>query len=99
MFITTANSLSGIPSTLRDRLEIIDFSGYTDYEKHEIADHYLIPKQMKLHGLKEGALEITKDAVALIMREYVREAGVRNLERRRSAVCAAKPPNNMWKTA
>ena len=81
MFITTANSLSGIPSTLRDRLEIIDFSGYTDYEKHEIADHYLIPKQMKLHGLKEGALEITKDAVALIMREYVREAGVRNLER------------------
>ena len=87
MFITTANSLSGIPSTLRDRLEIIDFSGYTDYEKHEIADHYLIPKQMKLHGLKEGALEITKDAVALIMREYVREAGVRNLEREIGSLC------------
>ncbi len=87
MFITTANSLSGIPNTLRDRLEIIDFSGYTDYEKHEIADHYLIPKQMKLHGLKEGSLDIAKDAVALIMREYVREAGVRNLEREIGSLC------------
>ena len=87
MFITTANSLSGIPSTLRDRLEIIDFSGYTDYEKHEIADHYLIPKQMKMHGLKPGALEIKKEAVALIMREYVREAGVRNLEREIGTLC------------
>ena len=87
MFITTANSLGGIPNTLRDRLEIIDFSGYTDYEKHEIADHYLIPKQMKLHGLKPGSLEIAKDAVALIMREYVREAGVRNLEREIGTLC------------
>ena len=87
MFITTANSLGGIPSTLRDRLEIIDFSGYTDYEKHEIADHYLIPKQMKLHGLKPGSLEIEKAAIALIMREYVREAGVRNLEREIGTLC------------
>ncbi len=87
MFITTANTLSGIPNTLRDRLEIIDFSGYTDYEKHEIADHYLIPKQMKMHGLKEGSLTIAKDAVALIMREYVREAGVRNLEREIGSLC------------
>ncbi len=87
MFITTANSLGGIPNTLRDRLEIIDFSGYTDYEKHEIADHYLIPKQMKLHGLKDGSLAIAKDAVALIMREYVREAGVRNLEREIGSLC------------
>lgn len=87
LFITTANSLSGIPNTLRDRLEIIDFSGYTDYEKHEIADHYLIPKQMKLHGLKPGALEIAREAVALVMREYVREAGVRNLEREIGTLC------------
>ncbi|WP_458401220.1 endopeptidase La [Candidatus Avelusimicrobium sp.] len=87
MFITTANSLSSIPGTLRDRLEIIDFSGYTDYEKHEIVDNYLIPKQMKLHGLKKGSLEIEKEAVALMMREYVREAGVRNLDREIGTLC------------
>ena len=87
MFITTANSLSSIPNTLRDRLEIIDFSGYTDYEKHEIVDNYLIPKQMKLHGLKKGSLEVSKDAVALMMREYVREAGVRNLDREIGTLC------------
>lgn len=87
MFITTANSLADIPVTLRDRLEIIEFSGYTDYEKHDIAAKYLIPRQMKLHGLKEGSLEISRDAVALIMREYVREAGVRNLERQIASLC------------
>ncbi len=87
MFITTANSLSNIPSTLRDRLEIIDFDGYTEYEKHDIVDKYLLPKQMKMHGLKEGQLEVTHDAVALLMREYVREAGVRNLEREIGSLC------------
>ncbi len=87
MFITTANSLAEIPVTLRDRLEIIEFSGYTDYEKHDIAAKYLIPRQMKLHGIKEGSLEVSRDAVALIMREYVREAGVRNLEREIATLC------------
>ena len=87
MFITTANSLANIPSTLRDRLEIIDFDGYTEYEKHDIVDKYLLPKQMKMHGLKEGQLEVTHDAVALLMREYVREAGVRNLEREIGSLC------------
>lgn len=87
MFITTANSLSSIPVTLRDRLEIINFDGYTEYEKHDIADNYLLPKQMKLHGLKEGQLEIKRDAVALLMRDYVREAGVRNLEREIGSLC------------
>lgn len=87
MFITTANSLADIPVTLRDRLEIIEFSGYTDYEKHDIAAKYLIPRQMKLHGMKEGSLEVTREAVALIMREYVREAGVRNLEREIATLC------------
>ena len=87
MFITTANSLSSIPVTLRDRLEIINFDGYTEYEKHDIADNYLLPKQMKLHGLKKGQLEIKRDAVALLMRDYVREAGVRNLEREIGSLC------------
>ncbi len=87
MFITTANSLSSIPVTLRDRLEIINFDGYTEYEKHDIVDNYLLPKQMKLHGLKKGQLEIKRDAVALLMRDYVREAGVRNLEREIGSLC------------
>ncbi len=87
MFITTANSLSSIPVTLRDRLEIIDFDGYTEYEKHDIVDNYLLPKQMKLHGLKKDQLKIDRDAVALLMRDYVREAGVRNLEREIGSLC------------
>ena len=87
MFITTANSLANIPSTLRDRLEIIDFDGYTEYEKHDIVDKYLLPKQMKMHGLKEGQLEVTHEAVALLMRDYVREAGVRNLDREIGSLC------------
>ncbi len=87
MFITTANSLAGIPSTLRDRLEIIDFDGYTEYEKHDIVDKYLLPKQMKMHGIKEGALTVSHDAVAKLMRDYVREAGVRNLDREIGSIC------------
>jgi ATP-dependent protease La len=81
LFITTANSLSSIPTTLRDRLEIIEFSGYTNYEKISIAQKYLLPRQMKEHGLKEGNLKIDEDALELIIRDYVREAGVRNFER------------------
>lgn len=87
MFITTANSLAGIPTTLRDRLEIIDFDGYTEYEKHDIVDKYLLPKQMKMHGIKEGTLTVSHDAVAKLMRDYVREAGVRNLEREIGSIC------------
>ena len=81
MFITTANSLSSIPTTLRDRLEIIEFSGYTNYEKIAIAQKYLLPRQMKEHGLKDGNLKIDEPALELIIRDYVREAGVRNFER------------------
>ncbi len=87
MFITTANSLAGIPSTLRDRLEIIDFDGYTEYEKHDIAAQYLLPRQMKMHGIKEGQLVVEKEAVSLLMRDYVREAGVRNLDREIGSLC------------
>ena len=81
LFITTANSLSSIPVTLRDRLEIIEFSGYTNYEKIAIAQKYLLPRQMKEHGLKDGDLKIEEPALELIIRDYVREAGVRNFER------------------
>ena len=81
MFITTANSLSSIPTTLRDRLEVIEFSGYTNYEKREIATRYLIPRQLKEHGLKNDLLGIDTSALDCIMRDYVREAGVRRLER------------------
>jgi ATP-dependent Lon protease len=87
MFITTANSLSSIPVTLRDRLEIIEFSGYTHYEKRAIAQQYLMPRQMKEHGLKEDLLKIEVPALDLIMREYVREAGVRNFEREIGTIC------------
>ncbi len=87
LFITTANSLSNIPTTLRDRLEIIEFDGYTEYEKHDIVNNYLLPKQMKAHGLKPGQLEIAHDAVARLMRDYVREAGVRNLDREIGSIC------------
>ncbi len=87
MFITTANSLSSIPVTLRDRLEIIEFSGYTNYEKQSIAKEYLIPRQMKEHGLKEGELVIDTPSLDLMMREYVREAGVRNFEREIGTIC------------
>ena len=81
MFITTANSLASIPTTLRDRLEVIEFSGYTNYEKREIATRYLIPRQLKEHGLKDDILKIDNTALDSIMRDYVREAGVRRLER------------------
>lgn len=87
LFITTANSLRDIPTTLRDRLEIIHFDGYTEYEKHDIVNNYLLPKQMKMHGIKKGQLEIDRAAVALLMREYVREAGVRNLDREIGSIC------------
>ena len=87
LFITTANSLGNIPTTLRDRLEIIEFDGYTEYEKHDIVKGYLLPKQMKEHGLKPGQLEIEHDAVARLMRDYVREAGVRNLDREIGSIC------------
>lgn len=83
MFIATANTLSGIPISLRDRLEIIEFSGYTHAEKIEIARKYLIPRQFKEHGIKieKREIKIADSALDKIIREYAREAGVRNLER------------------
>jgi ATP-dependent Lon protease len=81
LFITTANELDPIPSPLRDRMEIIMLSGYTDQEKVEIARQYLVPRQMRENGLRSGEIQFTRDALYLLVRDYTREAGVRNLER------------------
>jgi ATP-dependent Lon protease len=82
LFITTANSLNQIPDALRDRMEIIRLPGYVDQEKHAIARQYLVPKQLRAHGLDPEQVTITPDAIAEITRNYTREAGVRELERR-----------------
>lgn len=87
MFITTANTLWGIPAPLRDRMEIIEFSGYTHNEKMSIARTYIIPRRLKEHGLKEDAISITDKGLDSIIRLYTREAGVRNLDREISSLC------------
>ncbi|HXG23010.1 MAG TPA: endopeptidase La, partial [Chthonomonadales bacterium] len=87
MFVTTANLLDPIPSALRDRMEVISFPGYTEDEKLAIAQQFLVPKQREEHGLKEEHLVVTEAALRKIIREYTREAGVRNLEREIAALC------------
>jgi len=87
LFITTANSLETIPGPLRDRMEIIQLSGYTDREKIAIAEQYLIPRQIRENGLRSEEVSFSKDALERIIRSYTREAGVRNLEREIGAVC------------
>jgi ATP-dependent Lon protease len=82
LFITTANSLGQIPEPLRDRMEIIRLPGYVDHEKYAIARRYLVPRQLRLHGLDPSKVSITPEAVAAIARGYTREAGVRELERK-----------------
>ena len=86
LFITTANTLHDIPAPLQDRMEVIRISGYTEYEKEKIARGYLIPKQLELNGLDENRVTFSNKAVQTIIKEYTREAGVRNLEREISAV-------------
>ncbi len=81
MFITTANTLEGIPRALLDRMEVLDVSGYSDLEKKAIAHHYLIPRQRQEAGLTEAQLVVSEDALNYIIRRYTREAGVRGLER------------------
>lgn len=86
MFVATSNSLN-IPAPLLDRMEIIRLSGYTEDEKINIATRYLLPKQMKNHGLKEAELKVTESVFTEIIRYYTREAGVRGLEREISKLC------------
>ncbi|PZE19950.1 endopeptidase La [Paenibacillus xerothermodurans] len=87
MFITTANAIHNIPRPLLDRMEVLYIPGYTEIEKLHIARNYLLPRQQKEHGLEDGQLVIEEAALMRIVREYTREAGVRNLEQQVSAVC------------
>ncbi|NGP86916.1 endopeptidase La [Fodinibius halophilus] len=87
LFIATANSLDTIPAPLRDRMEIINISGYTLQEKTEIAKEHLMPKQIKENGLKEEQIDITEETIKKIIEEHTRESGVRSLERKIGSVC------------
>ena len=87
MFITTANTTDTIPRPLLDRMEVIQLGSYTDEEKVQIAKRHLLPKQMTEHGLKKGNLRVGDEVLRAIIRDYTRESGVRQLERRLAAVC------------
>ncbi len=87
MFITTGNIVDTIPSPLRDRMEIIYLSGYTEEEKLGIARNYLLPKQLEEHGITEKILTVTDSALRMLISHYTREAGVRNLEREIAHLC------------
>ena len=87
VFIATGNMLDTIPYALRDRMEIISFPGYTEEEKQHIAQKYLLPKQLEVHGIEDRKITLTDEAIREIIARYTREAGVRNLERNIAAVC------------
>jgi ATP-dependent Lon protease len=87
MFVTTANLLDPIPDPLKDRMEILQLSGYTEEEKVKIAHGYLIPRQLRESGLKRDEIEFTDEALQKIIRDHTREAGLRNMEREIGSVC------------
>src|SRR5690606_8658505 len=86
LFIATANFIQNIPGPLLDRMEVVDFAGYTEREKAEIAKKYLLPRQLEESGLTGKSFLFTDDAIASIIAKYTREAGVRQLERQVGAV-------------
>jgi len=87
LFIATANQLDPIPAPLRDRMEVIRIPGYTDEEKEQIAEHFLVRKALEENGIREYPVRFTPEAIRFIIRAFTREAGVRNLEREIGAVC------------
>jgi ATP-dependent Lon protease len=87
MFITTANTLDTIPGALRDRMEVISLSGYTEAEKLEIAKRYLVPRQVERNGLTRSRIAFSDSALRVIIADYTRESGVRQLEREIGSVC------------
>jgi ATP-dependent Lon protease len=87
MFIATANIIDPVPPALKDRMEVIEIPGYIEEEKLIIARKYIIPRQLKEHGIEERHVDFTDGAVIRVIREYTREAGVRNLEREIAAIC------------
>lgn len=87
IFIGTANLLDPIPPPLRDRMEILTLDGYTEYEKVRIAQEYLLPRQLRVNGLREEEIQISEESLRTIIRDYTREAGVRNLEREIGRIC------------
>ena len=87
MFITTANRIDKIPGPLRDRMEVLEFSGYIMEEKLQIAIDHLLPKQIKEHGLRKKEIKFSDESICLLVESYTREAGVRNLERQLANVC------------
>ncbi|HEY2495394.1 MAG TPA: endopeptidase La [Paenibacillus sp.] len=87
MFITTANAIHNIPRPLLDRMEILNIAGYTELEKLQIAKRYLLPKQLSGHGLDPEQLQVSEEALFVVIREYTRESGVRNLEQQIAALC------------
>jgi ATP-dependent Lon protease len=99
IFITTANQLETIPAPLRDRMEIIPLDGYTEYEKVQIAQRHLVPRQLTAHGLRDEEITLTEKALRKIVQDYTREAGVRNLERQIGAIfrkCVVKIAEQEW---
>ncbi len=87
MFITTANDLSTLPEALLDRMEVIEFPGYTEEEKAAIADQYLVPQQLEANGLRDLSVKFGEEAIKTMIREYTYEAGVRNLNREIGNIC------------